>query len=817
MTKKKQKEVYPLKFLLIGDRHNSENTPRNRIDDFIQTMKNKDEEILKIAKDNKVAAIIQAGDFWTDSDAKPKNEFISEIIKRWVNPLNATESIPLIGIAGNHDLIGGNIHSLPNTALGLMSSLGYMRLLSMDNPIIFTLENGKTVAITGCNYHNGMDKPENISNYIVDKKLGDYHIHVVHGMLSPKNLGKIIRHTTIDAIKNTAADITFCGHDHIGFKTIEYDGKYFLNPGAIVRLKNDVKELSRTVKVVLLTIDDHGISLKEIPLKSALDSSLVLSREEIEQKHARAAAVEDIKSDINKLGLVKKTKFSEILDDVLNKEKVGDEIASDLKKRVADKEKEDNSHLKCPTDVAIKSVELKNFQSHEDTRVEFSDGFNIILGESRQGKTSIMRAIRWVLENKPTGNAMIRNGADSAFVTLELENGIIIKRHIGKVGNGYKVIFPDGRVEEGNTKMVGMVQSLCGFNDMVVSDNLVVPINFMRQGDGWYLIDDKTSSADRARILGSLSNTQAADAIVKDIDRENVQITSTIKVNSSQISDTTDEIKALNDKKSLYERIRVLLGKLKEKEEIERYFEQRKAVEEATARVETLVLAYEHILDERFIERIKQLEKDAETISDECDSVVKSRTILAQSKKTIAECDKFLAKERSLSTVKQKLEDMSNIQGAQAAYIAETKRQKTIKRMLEPLNGCKPELIAVIKEKAMASSELSNAMTVYSKEHRKAQAAARVINSTTNIDSQPNNIKRIKDLLKSKEDISSELATQGKLTQKLDAIKKDISSASDKIATLKAEKAQTLKDAHVCPVCSQIITDEVTQNIIGGD
>ena len=149
----------PIRFLLMGDRHNSENTPKSRIDNFQESVKAKDEEIMSIAKHYNVAAILQAGDFWTDGDARIKNDFIPEIVKRWIDPMNPGKSIPMIGIAGNHDLIGNNINSLPNTTLGLTVSLGYQKLASKDNPIIFTMDNGKTVAITGTNYHLHMDEP----------------------------------------------------------------------------------------------------------------------------------------------------------------------------------------------------------------------------------------------------------------------------------------------------------------------------------------------------------------------------------------------------------------------------------------------------------------------------------------------------------------------------------------------------------------------------------------------------------------------------------------------------------------------------------
>ena len=41
----------------------------------------------------------------------------------------------------------------------------------------------------------------------------------------------------------------------------------------------------------------------------------------------------------------------------------------------------------------IKSVGIVNFQSHEETAIEFSPGLNVIAGGSDAGKSSILRAI----------------------------------------------------------------------------------------------------------------------------------------------------------------------------------------------------------------------------------------------------------------------------------------------------------------------------------------------------------------------------------------------------------------------------------------
>ena len=54
----------------------------------------------------------------------------------------------------------------------------------------------------------------------------------------------------------------------------------------------------------------------------------------------------------------------------------------------------------------IKSLSIQNFQSHQLTELDFSDSVNIIVGSSDSGKTAIIRALRWLAFNKPSGDEM---------------------------------------------------------------------------------------------------------------------------------------------------------------------------------------------------------------------------------------------------------------------------------------------------------------------------------------------------------------------------------------------------------------------------
>lgn len=53
------------------------------------------------------------------------------------------------------------------------------------------------------------------------------------------------------------------------------------------------------------------------------------------------------------------------------------------------------------TKAVLKALQLDYFQSHKDTIIEFHEMLNVIVGTSNYGKSSIVRAIRWIVENQP--------------------------------------------------------------------------------------------------------------------------------------------------------------------------------------------------------------------------------------------------------------------------------------------------------------------------------------------------------------------------------------------------------------------------------
>lgn len=89
----------------------------------------------------------------------------------------------------------------------------------------------------------------------------------------------------------------------------------------------------------------------------------------------------------------------------------------------------------------LKSLLIKNFQKHKKFKLNFGR-VTTIVGPSDKGKSALIRALVWVMTNKPGGTDFISHGADTAGAKLEFDNSSVSRKK-GKAGNTYSL---DGEV-----------------------------------------------------------------------------------------------------------------------------------------------------------------------------------------------------------------------------------------------------------------------------------------------------------------------------------------------------------------------------------
>ncbi|WP_026486353.1 metallophosphoesterase family protein [Caldanaerobius polysaccharolyticus] len=320
-----------MRLLFFTDTHLRSTTPESRTDDMVETMKKKLSEIVEIANGYSVTAVIHGGDLF--DMPSPGLGAMGDLVGIF-NRLQA----PVYIINGNHDIYGHNISTLSRTLLGFLIAMGSFTILSRQP--VYVDDGNVRVQLTGAGYHYDID--DDPSSYVVSKKNCDIAIHVAHGMLLDKAVFPGGNYTLIDDVKDrTEADITLVGHYHMGFDEVVYNGKYFFNPGSVVRLSSHPAEMRRLPQVLLLDLNGR-IDYRYIKLKCARPGPEVLDRTKIEQAHFRAEKRAYFLQEIRAAaGTSRKDPYGileEVIKDRQDSEGLSREVVDEVRRRFAEAE-----------------------------------------------------------------------------------------------------------------------------------------------------------------------------------------------------------------------------------------------------------------------------------------------------------------------------------------------------------------------------------------------------------------------------------------------------------------------------------------------
>ena len=314
-----------MKLLYLTDTHIRGTSPQNRLDDYQETLKEKLREVASIIKEEKIDYVLHGGDLFDRPDVSVS--IVSDFAK-----IFQSFGVPIYIISGNHDIFGHNPDTLDRTMLGLLCNLGVMNLVNYKKII---LEKDIRVQLTGSPYVYSMDEASNRENYILDEvdNTCKYSIHMTHGFLIDKPFLKEVSHTLIDDIRSTKADITLGGHYHFGFKTVELDNKYFVNPGALIRISNSKAEINRKPKVNIISLADD-IKIEDRFLKCAKPGEEVLDRSEMERHQFKGIKLAEFKESIDATTNYNSLDIFDLLLKISKSENISEEVKKEALKRV---------------------------------------------------------------------------------------------------------------------------------------------------------------------------------------------------------------------------------------------------------------------------------------------------------------------------------------------------------------------------------------------------------------------------------------------------------------------------------------------------
>lgn len=555
-----------MKILHITDSHGTVKGPESRKDIYYITFLRKLYELGYVVKKEKIDMVIHTGDLF--HTARVSDKFagqVSEMIKSW--------QVPVYVVPGNHDIEGYTTDTIDQTKLGLLAKAGVIQLLDRDNPITITAnQDGEeyTVAISGQEYYAHIDEG-NIQDFEMQQDEADFNILAIHGYIADTPQHPNIKCTMVGDIV-TDADVILTGHYHRQFEWNGPDVDIY-NPGSMMRVEQT--DYNKTHMPQYGILDIHlvpsgavGYNYTFHEFKIAQPSTTVFDYNSKYKAKAASITLEGFKTSIaNTMNQMSTSVVTNIIDiinnicantnvDATTQKKVLD-VYNDTLQSIPDEFEVQQGFIPAQNQKYITSVTLKNFQAHKDTTVQFDRGLNIIVGESNNGKTSILRGILWAIDNQPLGNDFIMAGENDCSVTINFSDGTYIERGRTVKDTGYYKI----RYIDDNGKYID--QTYRGFTNAVpvevanvhqmpkvnITKDIETHLNVLSQLDGPFLLTE--SPLVKASAIGRITGTHVIDAAIKESNKTIQSNRKLIKSYSEDLQQKENERKQLPDIKSM--------------------------------------------------------------------------------------------------------------------------------------------------------------------------------------------------------------------------------------------------------------------------
>lgn len=265
----------------------------------------------------------------------------------------------------------------------------------------------------------------------------------------------------------------------------------------------------------------------------------------------------------------------------------------------------------------FKSLTIKNFKSHEDTKIEFDSGVNVIQGLSFTGKTNVLRALRLLLENRPQGAHYFSDFAGDKGITeiglelfdktaVTLEKSIHINKKGEKVLDGSIYQITGSKLLENDWSSAAPSSGIPDQIDQVLN---MSELNMQKQFDQPFLVS--SSSGEVARIVNKITKLENVDEWISDV-------TSQINQSQRDVNRLSGEVEfeilvlkkydGIEETKKIIQRLEKIDADLKN---LQRRFllldKTLMQLEETYKKIDKL---QEYLLAERYIKKAEALEKN---------------------------------------------------------------------------------------------------------------------------------------------------------------------------------------------------------------
>ncbi len=433
----------------------------------------------------------------------------------------------------------------------------------------------------------------------------------------------------------------------------------------------------------------------------------------------------------------------------------------------------------------IKRLRLRNFQSHRETEFEFTPGLNIIVGPSDQGKSAIVRALRWLVYNEPRGTGFIRVGETRCEVRVELSNGVAVERIRDESNrtNRYILEVPGEEAlvfERFNKEVPFEVRQALGIQKLVIDRDRAVEINLASQLEAPFLLEE--SGTTRSKVLGRMANLHIIDAAQRETLRDTSQAL-------QEISRLEGDIELLDQQLQNYAQL-----------------------EEEETRLANL---------EQLLRRFADLDREVRMLEEARDFLLQNRQQMAEIRDVLKQLDQLDEAYQNQVAITRLLQDLQEIQGLREQRNQTLEELKACNLTIEftrgldqteeyldemkalrqegfELQATRKELAGLEKERQQKSEELENCEAILA--------------SLQDLDGAEQAIQDISQLQTGLGSFTDLLSHWKEAQARLRKAQQDLKQMDSRAKSLADEYGDLLQSAGRCPTCfAEINQDTITR------
>jgi DNA repair exonuclease SbcCD ATPase subunit len=194
---------------------------------------------------------------------------------------------------------------------------------------------------------------------------------------------------------------------------------------------------------------------------------------------------------------------------------------------------------------SLESVRLVNYKYHIDTTIPFTEGLNLITGETSVGKSCAFDGLLWIYGfSNIAKNDYRREGTESTSVIIKLSSGFEVERVRTNTVNRY-ILRKDGcddKIFDSIDKDVPEeIRQVLGIEELTF-DNTTLNINFASQDDLNFLFDSKIPASFNAKLFNRLAGNSILDSLFAVCNKEKLSINKNIESLNEQIVKQKEDV-----------------------------------------------------------------------------------------------------------------------------------------------------------------------------------------------------------------------------------------------------------------------------------